>query len=174
MMKWLALFYPFAELWSLTELGARTSASVALLWVVIAGFLGVVAIRFAGTQVLARLREAQRARALQQNLVAGDMAMAGAGLLLIIPGLVSDTMALLLLIRPFRNALVRFLGSRVVGNYREFTYIHTPDSGAHRDTPSGAPFEGEAAGVTLEGEYRDLNDGREQLERHEADQTGPH
>lgn len=172
-MRWLVLLYPLAELWSLIELGSRTTASAALLWVLGSGFLGVFAIRFAGTQVLGRLQAAQREGVLQQHLVAGDMAMAGAGLLLIIPGLVSDVLAVLLLIRPCRSVLVRFLGSRVAGNYWDFTHTHNSESGLHRDTPSHAPFGG-AEGVTLDGEYRELDIQGELLERPEADQKGPH
>ena len=92
-MRIALLLYPLLELWSLIELGAQTSAGLAVLWVLAAGFLGMTTIRFAGAQVLSRLQAAQREGVLQQQLVASDMALAIAGLLLIIPGLLSDAMA---------------------------------------------------------------------------------
>ena len=97
-MRIALLVYPLLELWSLIELGAQTSAGLAVLWVLAAGFLGMTTIRFAGAQVLSRLQAAQREGVLQQQLVASDMALAIAGLLLIIPGLLSDAMAVLVLI----------------------------------------------------------------------------
>ena len=95
------LLYSVLELWSLIELGAQTTAGLAVLWVLGAGFLGMATIRFAGTQVLSRLQAAQREGALQQQLIAGDLSLAIAGLLLIIPGLLSDALALLVLIALF-------------------------------------------------------------------------
>ena len=64
-MRWVVFFYPLMELWSLIELGAKTTAGIAVLWVLLAGLVGLGAIRFAGTQVLTRLQAAQREGALQ-------------------------------------------------------------------------------------------------------------
>ena len=80
-MRLAVFLYPLIELWSLIELGARTTAVYAVLWVLIAGLIGLIAIRFAGVQVLTRLQAAQREGALQQHLLAGDMALAFARML---------------------------------------------------------------------------------------------
>ena len=106
-MGWIVFLYPLMELWSLIELGAQTTAGTAVLWVLVAGLVGLGAIRFAGTQVLIRLQAAQREGALQQRLLAGDMALAFAGLLLMIPGLISDALALLIMIPPLRRLLAK-------------------------------------------------------------------
>ena len=55
-MGWIVFLYPLMELWSLIELGAQTTAGTAVLWVLVAGLVGLGAIRFAGTQVLTRLQ----------------------------------------------------------------------------------------------------------------------
>ena len=102
-MGWIFFLYPLMELWSLIELGAQTTAATAVLWVLVAGLVGLGAIRFAGTQVLTRLQAAQREGALQQHLLAGDMALAFAGLLLMVPGLISDALAVLIMIPPLRR-----------------------------------------------------------------------
>ena len=75
-MRIALLLYPLLELWSLIELGAQTSAGLAVLWVLGAGFLGMTTIRFAGAQVLSRLQAAQREGVLQQQLVASVASLA--------------------------------------------------------------------------------------------------
>ena len=156
-----ALFrYPLLELWSLIELGAQTSASLAVLWALSAGFLGMATVRFAGAQVLSRLQAAHREGVLQQQLVGSDMALATAGLLLIIPGLISDAMAVLLLIRPLR----RLLGSMVSASWSKGVN-HAGKSCGHRHIDQGAfharQTRGDVAqqddGVTLEGEFQELD-----------------
>ena len=68
-MRVALLLYPLLELWSLIELGAATSAGLAVLWVLGAGFVGMATIRFAGAQVVSRLQAAQQQGMLQQQLV---------------------------------------------------------------------------------------------------------
>ena len=159
-MRGIWLLYPLLELWSLIELGAQTSAGLAVLWVMGAGFIGMAAIRFAGAQVLARLQAAQREGVLQQQLVASDMALAIAGLLLIIPGLISDSLAVLILIRPVRHVLGRMVAARWSRGAS-----HGGDAHMHRHAKHDA-FQARQAGgdatqqddgVTLEGEFQELD-----------------
>ena len=153
-------------------MGTRTSAGATLLWVLVAGSGGVIAIRFAGMQVLGRLQKAQREGALHQHLVAGDMALAVAGLLLIVPGLISDALAVLVLIPQLRGALVRLVGFRVAKNFRAFNHSHTHESTVQQNYPEGAPFEG-AQGVTLEGEFQEVDAKPELLQRPDAERSPP-
>ena len=87
-----------------------------------AGFAGMTTIRLAGAQVLSRLQAAQREGVLQQQLVASDMALAVAGLLLIVPGLLSDGLAMLVLIRPVRY----LLGGAVAAGWSRAVTIRLP------------------------------------------------
>ena len=150
------LLYPLLELWTLIELGAQTSAGLAVLWVLGAGLLGMATIRFAGAQVLSRLQAAQREGALQQQLVASDMALAIAGLLLIIPGLISDGLAVLVLIRPFRQ----LLGGVVAARWSRGAG-HGGNAHAQQGAFDAGQSRGEATqqydGVTLEGEFQELD-----------------
>ena len=165
-MRWIAFLYPMTERWSLVELGARTTAGAALLWLLVAGLVGLAAIRFAGTQVLARLQAAQREGALQQHLLAGDMALAIAGLLLIAPGLISDSLALLIMIPPFRGWLGKLMGLRGVSTGAQFTHsAYPPQADVH------ARSEGDD-GVTLEGEFQELDAAPPAIERQGPDETG--
>ena len=165
-MKWLLFLYPWLELWSLIELGAQTTAATAVLWVLLAGLVGLGAIRFAGTQVVSRLQAAQREGALQQHLLAGDMALAFAGLLLMVPGLISDALALLIMIPPVRRLLAKLFGLRGVSTDAQFT---------HGACPSQADIHARSEGddgVTLEGEFQELDATPPPIGRHGPDETG--
>ena len=179
-MRIALLLYPLVELWSLIELGAQTSAGLAVLWVLGAGFLGMTTIRFAGAQVLSRLQAAQREGVLQQQLVASDMALAIAGLLLIVPGLLSDVVAVLVLIRPFR----RLLGGAVAARWSQGGNHHATGGAydgtrghTHHATDQDASYTGrtpdrggsEDGGFTLEGEFQELDPESPQLPRQDSE-----
>jgi UPF0716 protein FxsA len=99
-VKWLLLLYPWLELWSLIELGGQTTPLVSLAWVLGALMLGGSMIRWAGRNSLQRLAQASAGGTLPQQLLLADFAMILSGLLLAIPGLVSDLLAVLILITP--------------------------------------------------------------------------
>jgi UPF0716 protein FxsA len=167
-MKWLFFFYPWLELWSLVELGAQTSVATPLLWVLAAVVLGIAMIRFAGNQTLAHLQSAQREGALREHLLVGDVAVLVSGVLLIIPGLISDAVAVMVLIAPLRSLLARLLLANAApsAHYRN-------DQGHHRDFQQEqhrAP--GSDGGVTLEGEYQPVSPDTEPLAPLEHDEAG--
>ena len=144
-MRWIVFLYPWLELWSLLALGSRTSAGMAMLWVLGAGVLGVIMIRVAGAQTLGQLRTAQQSGSLQAQLLQDNVALAIVGLLLLIPGMVSDVLAVLVLIRPLRGLIYRAVAPRggVSGAF----------SGGFQNTHHSQQ---EDDGVTLEGEYEQV------------------
>ena len=164
-MRVLLFSYPWLELWSLIELGAQTSASLALLWVLLAGVLGVSLIRFAGHHAVAHLQVAQREGRLRQQLLLDDMSLVVTGALLIIPGLLSDVVALLVLFRPLRGLLARALvGAGTVHMSRtradSAAFRSAEDSGNPAENPSGPIFRNHrdpSRGVTVEGEYEEVS-----------------
>lgn len=165
-MGWIVFLYPLMELWSLIELGAQTRAGTAVLWVLVAGLVGLGAIRFAGTQVLSRLQAAQREGALQQHLLAGDMALAFAGLLLMVPGLISDALALLIMIPPVRRLLAKLMGLRGVNTGTQFNHsTHPPQADIHARSES-------EDGLTIEGEFQELDATPPAIERQGPNETG--
>ena len=112
-MRLLLLFYPWLELLSLIQLGIETSAMVPLLWVLAMFMLGAALIKRVGTASVLRLREAQQSGVLQQSLFLDDVAVAVAALLLMIPGLISDFFAVVVLIGPLRRFLARLLTGKL-------------------------------------------------------------
>ena len=157
-MKWLLFLYPWLELWSLIELGSQTNATMAMLWVLGAGVLGIALFRLAGRQTLGHLQQAQREGALSEQLLMGNVARLVAGVLLIVPGLISDVLAVVVLIAPLRALLAKLL----VGDFANAKYNPYQGQGPEQSESSGfhagsgnRRFEDD--GVTLEGEFESVS-----------------
>jgi UPF0716 protein FxsA len=155
-MKWLLFLYPWLELWSLIELGSQTSATTAMLWVLGAGVLGIALFRLAGRRTLVHLRQAQREGALSEQLLMGNVARLVAGVLLIVPGLMSDVFAVVVLIAPLRVLIAKLLVGGFVNSQSSryegqggFSGFQTA-SGNNRFEDDGATLEGEFEPVSTE------------------------
>jgi UPF0716 protein FxsA len=129
---WLVL-----EIWLLTVVaGASSGFTVFLL--LLAGFvLGAAVIKKAGRRAFQNLNEALQRGGTPQSGGGNGLLMLG-GLLLMIPGLISDAVGLLLLIPPVQKALSRFTERTLDRKLREATpgtfgdafqqaRIHRPD-----------------------------------------------
>ena len=167
MMKWLLFLYPWLELWSLIELGARTSATTAMLWLLGAGVLGIGLFRLAGRQTLQHLQQAQREGALSQQLLMGKVARLVAGILLIVPGLISDALAVIVLIAPLRILLAKLMVMGSANGQHSHDQWQAGPSGFHTD-PLNGDFEDKR--VTLEGEFEPVSPDSEGAHR---ETTGP-
>lgn len=111
-MRWLLFLYPWLELWSLIQLGTETSPLWALTWVLGALMIGISVIRWAGRNSFQRLMQASAGGSLPQQLLMSDFALIFSGLFLAIPGLVSDALAVLILIGPFRRLIAAVWASQ--------------------------------------------------------------
>jgi UPF0716 protein FxsA len=141
-MRWIILLLPWIELFTLIRLGMQIGALATLLYVFATLVLGVSIMRLQGMEVLTRLREAQMGWSIPPQLLVDDLAVGLAGLLLAVPGLVTDAMALLVLIGPLLRRL--FGGSR------------RPPGGTGHGGPGQSG--GSSGHSTLEGEFRRLDD----------------
>lgn len=137
-MRFLVMLLPWLELFTLIELGIKTSALVALAYVFLTFLLGVAILQKQGAGMFERLRQTQEGRIIGPQLLLDDMALGLAGLLLIIPGMITDVGAVLVMVGPLRRRLVRWLG----GPQPE-PYSPDRDSSTH---------------VTIEGRYRRVED----------------
>ena len=153
-MKWILFLYPWLELWSLIELGSRTTAATAMLWVLSAGVLGTVLLRLAGRHTLQQLQQARRDAVISQQLLIGNFAHLAAGILLIIPGVISDVLAVVVMIAPLRILLAKMLVDRSA--HTQFnSYQEQGGSSSFRMDPSNRRFEDN--GATLEGEFEPVS-----------------
>jgi UPF0716 protein FxsA len=153
-MNWLLFIYPWLELWSLIELGSQTTSATAILWVLGAGILGIALFRFAGRQALEQLQQAQREGVLSQQLLIGNVAQLVTGVLLIVPGLISDALAVVVLIAPLRILLAKLLFGRSA-NTQSAHYQEQGGSSSFRMDAGNNRFDD--GGVTLEGEFEPVS-----------------
>ena len=147
-MRWLLLFLPWIELFTLIWLSERIGILAAMAYTFMTGFLGLSIVRLQGMEILARLRSAQGQVVADQWLTA-EFAVGLAGLLLLIPGLLTDTLALLVFIAVLR----RRLGLRRA-------WFAPPRRGGARGSTArrGARASAQRPAQTLEGEFRRLAD----------------
>ena len=89
-MRIFLLMLPWLELFTLIQLGIHTSALTAMLYVLVTLILGIMILQRQGRGMFERLRQAQEGRTIGPELFLDDMAMGFAGLLLMIPGMISD------------------------------------------------------------------------------------
>ncbi len=148
---WLVL-----EIWLLTMVAGQTGGITVFLLLLAALVLGSVVIKQAGRRAFQNLNEAlQRGGAPSGSNSGGNGLMMLGGLLLMIPGLISDALGLLLLIPPVQKALGRYAERTVDRKLREATQgtlggafqqarMHRPDGKVVqgeviRDEPGDAP-----------------------------------
>jgi len=134
---------PWLELLTLIQLGVAVGALTALAYVFLTLVAGIMLLRFQGRDMFMRLRQAQDGRIFGPQILVDDMAVGLAALLLMIPGLITDVAALLVLFGPLRRRVSRWLfGSQ-------------PETGPHSQGPDQRDPEGAA---TIEGEYRRVDE----------------
>lgn len=106
----LFLLFPALELYLLVKVGSRIGALNMVLWVFLSAVIGIWAVRAQGQAAL-RNAQAQMAegKVPQNSFLEGVMLFFG-GLLLILPGLISDAAGLLLLVPDIRRFLAAKLG----------------------------------------------------------------
>ena len=137
-MRLLIILLPWLELFSLIELGIRTSALFALGYVLLTLVLGMAILQRQGQGMFERLRQSQQGHLVGPGLLLDDMAVGLAGVLLMIPGMISDVAALIVVIGPLRRRLAGWL----IGPRPE-PYAPERDAANH---------------VTIEGQYRRVDD----------------
>ncbi len=91
---------------SLIQLGIETSAFLALAYVMTMILTGLALIRRQGLALISELNQIGRDRGIFSILLADDLRIVIAGLLFLIPGLLSDLIALMLLIGPIRRYFI--------------------------------------------------------------------
>ena len=125
----IALFlYPWLELWTLIELGAQTTAIVSIAWVFAGIAMGAILLRRIGQnsrQIFDHFRDGSR---LTHDLMMKDLHFILIGVLLMLPGLLSDFIGILLFVKPVRKLLFFRLTSKIATGFRRPQ--KTPSNGA--------------------------------------------
>lgn len=135
----LFILFPLLELWLLLKVGALIGAVAVLALVVISALLGARVLQFAGWRTwLGSHWRLQRGQSSAPELVDGFLLAVG-GVLLLLPGLISDAIGLLLLIAPLRR-------------YFAGHFFRTGVTAVEPDRSQSAPLV--MPGETIEGEFR--------------------
>jgi UPF0716 protein FxsA len=113
------LVFPLVEIAVLIKVGEAIGFWPTMLLLLGAALLGFTVIREQGLSVVARAFDAMRDGRLPLEPMLDSYAVIAAGLLLIVPGLISDAIGLLLLIAPLRRWLIR----RAVGDIYDHPLI---------------------------------------------------
>jgi UPF0716 protein FxsA len=108
------LAVPLIEIGLFVTVGAQLGLWLTLAWVVVTGVLGVFLLK--GVAMMGTHSAASRMReSLSDPLspIAHQMLVGFAGLFLLLPGFFTDTLGLLLLVRPVRTLLIKLLAGRI-------------------------------------------------------------
>jgi UPF0716 protein FxsA len=116
-MFWLALLvlWPLAELELLVRLARATSVSAAILFVCVSAIAGFALLRHQGRQALGEMQSQLRQGRAAATPWSDRLLKVLAGILLIVPGVLSDVVGLLLLIPACRRVARGWLARRFAG-----------------------------------------------------------
>ena len=148
-MPLLLLAYPILEFWSLLEFSARTSALATIMYILVMIIVGYWLLQLAGRSALLTAGRFPSVAALRGQLFAREISAAFGAILLMIPGLVSDVIALYVFLR----AAVRALLGGVSGGR-----LDNPTT-EERDIPQRRTAKrDDREPVTLEGDFSRVDD----------------
>ena len=132
---------PLVEIMVFIKVGGEIGALNTIAITVITALIGVVLIRIQGLSVLMRARAALERQETPVNEIFEGIFLAVAGLFLILPGFVTDTIGFLLLIPPLRRALAAYVAA-----HSTFVAANIRGAGSMRRP-------GDDGGTIIDGEY---------------------
>ncbi len=149
-MQWFFLLFPFFELWTLIELGAATSPLLAIGWVVLGIVLGMSMIRRQGLNMIRQAQRDAEGGFITPRFLGDDLAVVTSGFLLMVPGLVTDLLALVVLVGPLRRGLLGIAPAQ----YRSQASFHAE----YRSDGAGSESTTSTDRVTIEGDFKRVED----------------
>jgi UPF0716 protein FxsA len=142
-----ALALPFLEIAGFVWLGSKLGVVLTLLWVIGSMVAGLALLRHTGLQAVGRLRAALAEGKEPGRSIIDAACFAAAAILLIIPGFVSDVLALILMLPVTRHWLLRrtaahfearvYRGTGVI--HGEFTVVPENDQDETQDESKPRP-----------------------------------
>lgn len=108
----------FAEIWSIIEMGDQIGALATIVLLVAGFFFGLQLMRSQGIRALMQGVKSRKAGGSPLAIIAEAVVKAFAGILLIIPGFVSDVIALIILLPFVRTGFAGYLAKK--GQFKGF------------------------------------------------------
>lgn len=149
-LLWLLLAMPLIELWFIIRVGSSIGGLATIALLLGAGILGMNLLRLQGFNTLTKLDQRLQRGELPAVEILESFALSFAAFLLIIPGFITDLLAIPLLIPPLRRWLVRRFLS---------TGFYAQRYTSHQNTSPHAPYRYDSD--IIEGEYRREDDSRQ-------------
>ena len=109
----LLMLLPLAELYVLMKLGGRIGGMATLLLIVSSGGIGALVVRAEGMRVLRSWQEAFGRGVAPADRILDSMLVFLGGVLLIVPGVISDAIGLLVLVPFTRRIVARIVARRL-------------------------------------------------------------
>ena len=108
---------PIIEIYLLIEIGSMFGALTAITLVILTGFLGAFLARIQGLQTLYRIQESLREGRMPSGELLDALLIVIAGLVLLTPGFLTDSVGFLLLIPATRNSIKYWLRRQIELRY---------------------------------------------------------
>jgi UPF0716 protein FxsA len=108
----LLILVPMVEIYFLIQVGSVIGAIPTIALVIFTALLGAMLLRFQGLSTLARTRLAMAQGQVPATAMLEGVLLVFAGVLLLIPGFVTDALGFALLVPPLRQALVHWFIAR--------------------------------------------------------------
>ncbi len=147
----LFLVIPILEIAAFIQIGSLIGLWPTLAGILLTAIAGAWLVRMQGLQTLNEAQQAGARGELPVGPLFHGVFILIAGLLLLTPGFVTDTLGFALLVPPLR----RLIGAKVWDAVKDKVEIHTPDGGHHG---SGRPHPPGGAGPVIDGEAEEVTD----------------
>ena len=107
-----SLVWPLVEIALFVVIGGRIGLWPTLIWVVLSALLGIMVMRLTAARQAMALRDGLRAVRDPAGLAAAGILSMLAGVLLILPGFLTDAIGLVLLLPPVQGLVARYAAAR--------------------------------------------------------------
>ncbi|HEY0835406.1 MAG TPA: FxsA family protein [Azospirillum sp.] len=156
-LLWFLLLLPVLEIAIFIEVGSRIGAGATVALIVLAAVLGVLLLRRQGLSVVRKAQMAADRGELPVGAVFEGFCVAVGGILLIIPGFLTDAVAVLLLIPPLRNALGLWLFERMRRKGGLHVWMNGRAVDPRHPSPRPPPRPPGAPGEVIDVDYREVD-----------------
>ncbi len=112
-IPFLLLIIPIVEIGVFIAIGDRIGIFYTLMLILVTAVLGSILLRLEGFRVLGQIRQQMNAGRMPAKELTNGVMIVIAGVLLLTPGFVTDTIGFLLFLPPVRAAIRTFLASRI-------------------------------------------------------------
>ncbi len=138
------LMFPFLELWLMIVIGDEIGALPVILWLIAMIFVGINLLRYLGAASMFKVAQDLRSGQLPGAAIAEGLFKAIGAVLLIIPGFITDLIAIFCFIPLFRRVLIGRWVAKMTVRAAGFTHRHS----SNRNGENGNIYDHEGASAT--------------------------